>query len=121
TAPDVPNSVNIKGVTSNSITIEIITIGTGTHYTAVYQQESTTKSVTFQSTGTSTTHIIDGLIPFTNYTFCVFTIVKESGKDDQNSTTCERSDPEHVATSQSLYYQSSDCRYVALESRSFYP
>ncbi|CAH1799008.1 unnamed protein product, partial [Owenia fusiformis] len=94
--PDKPDGVAAKAnISSTSITLSIFdTKGFATHYKAV-DQMNVSKHTTFPRSRQSerhTFHGIDGLTPFRNYTFCVYSIVRDNGTDT-SSTNCTLSVP----------------------------
>ncbi|CAH1798992.1 unnamed protein product, partial [Owenia fusiformis] len=97
TVPEKPLAVRARyGTSSTSISLAVANTNTGaTHYIALYEHNSILKEEVFPCSGEEffpTEHTIDKLSPFTNYTFCVYSVIR-SGGPDQNSSSCTNSTP----------------------------
>ncbi|CAH1799011.1 unnamed protein product [Owenia fusiformis] len=94
TVPEKPPGVGARaGPSSTSIRLIIINVNGATHYRALYEHNSMMEDVIFpRENDLFTEHEIFNLSTYTDYTFCVYSVIR-SGGEDQNSSTCTNSTP----------------------------
>ncbi|CAH1798993.1 unnamed protein product, partial [Owenia fusiformis] len=89
TVPEKPPAVSARaGPLSTSIRLTIINVNGATHYRALYEHNSMVEEVIFSSeVGLFTEHTIFNLSTYTDYTFCVYSVIRFDG-GDQTSFSC---------------------------------